>query len=312
MVLTKFPDLEWLKHQAENSFENRQSWSGKPLPNKGWPNVILNVSTNHTFRDNIRGPLSIFTNIAGESTVTADRRRISIKENFFFVTNRDQYYTLEIDQRKPTQTFNVHFGEYFTDQVFSSLSLKEDQLLEEPFQFPQERLEFHNTLYYRDNVVNGYILEIKDQPNADPCWLEEKLYDLMGHLLKKEKDLLKIQAKLPALKSSTRCEILKRLLQVTDYIHAHLHEDLSLDQLASVGCLSKFHFLRLFKIAFGRTPYQFISEERIRNGKELIKNTRLEIHEIAKSLGFDNSSSFSRMFFNHVGVYPTQLRQALP
>ena len=98
------------------------------------------------------------------------------------------------------------------------------------------------------------------------------------------------------------------MLNVSDYIHAHLNEDLSLEQLASIGCFSKFHFLRLFKIAFNKTPYQFINEERVRMGRQMIERTRIGINEIAHSLGFTNPSSFSRMFFNQTGLYPTQLR----
>ena len=98
------------------------------------------------------------------------------------------------------------------------------------------------------------------------------------------------------------------MLVVSDYIHAHLDEDVSLEDLANVGCISKFHFLRLFKIAFDKTPYQFINEERVRRGRRMIQHTKFSINEIAHSLGFSNASSFSRMFFNQTGAYPTQLR----
>ena len=310
MILTNFPDLRWLKEQAERSFEDQGRGIGKNLPTKGWPNVILNVSSSETFRDNIRGPLSLFTNLSGESTVVTSGRRVPVQEDFFFLTNHDQYYTLEIKQKKPTETFNIHFGEYFCDEVFDSLSSSADQLLENHFRKPIERLEFHNKLYYRDLSMGRIIMEIKNQTHLEASWLEEKLFALIEQLLKNEKDLLRIRSRLPLIKSSTRAEILKRLLVVSDYIHAHLQGDLSLEELARVACLSKFHFLRLFKIAFDKTPYQFINEERVRKGQKLLRKSNLEVHEIAHVLGFNNSSSFSRMFYNQTGTYPTQLRQS--
>lgn len=310
MILNEFPDLDWLKKEAEQGFINRKSWNGNVLPSKGWPNVIINASAKKAFRNNIRGPLSLFTNLHGESALEAGSRRITIKENFFFITNHDQYYTLDINKPTPVETFNIHFGEYFTDQVFSSLSQTEEGLLESLFENPQERVEFHNKLYHRDDSIQALIQAIRNQPSPGSCWLEEKLYELMANLLKKEKNMMKIQASLPALKTSTRKEILRRLILVTDYIHEHLQEDLSLEHLACVACLSKFHFLRLFKVAFNKTPYQFINELRIRKGEQLIKNTRLEIHEIASELGFNNASTFSRTFFQHAGVYPTQFRRS--
>jgi AraC family transcriptional regulator len=309
MILKDFPDLIWLRAQAERKFADGKSWTGAKLVAQGWPNVVLNVSASNVLRDNIRGPLSIFTNISGQSIVEVSKRRIPIKEDFFFVSNYDQHYTLEIEKGKTAETFNIHFGEYFCDQVFSSLSQRTDQLLDDYFQAPSERLEFHNKLYRRDDEIQKLILEIRRGADGS-SWLEEKLYALIENLLTKEKDLLMIQSRFPALKSSTRAEILRRMLIVSDYIHAHVSEDLSLEQLASVGCFSKFHFLRLFKIAFNKTPYQFINEERVRLGRQMIECTRVGINEIAHSLGFTNPSSFSRMFFNQTGLYPTQLRPA--
>jgi len=307
MILKEFPDLIWLRSQAEKRFADGRSWTGSKLAAKGWPNVILNVSSNQIVRDNVRGPLSLFTNISGTSAVEISNRRVPVNEEFFFITNHDQYYTLEIDKRKSAETFNIHFGDYFCEQTFYSLSQRPDQLLDNHFQLCG-RVEFHNKLYHRDALTQRLIIEIRNGAGEGSIWLEEKLYTLIENLLKNEKDLARIQSRLPALKSSTREEILKRMLIVSDYIHTNLNGDLSLEELANVGCISKFHFLRLFKIAFNKTPYQFINEERVRKGKGMIQHTTFSINEIAHSLGFSNPSSFSRMFFNQTGAYPTQLR----
>jgi AraC family transcriptional regulator len=308
MILNEFPDLNWLRSQAETRFADGRSWTGSKLADKGWPNVILNVSATNIVRDNIRGPLSLFTNISGTSIVEISNRRVPVTEEFFFLTNHDQYYTLEIDKGKRAETFNIHFGDYFCEQTFNSLSQKPGQLLDNHFQLSSGSIEFHNKLHHCDAATQSVIMEIRNGIAEGSIWLEEKLYSLIENLLKKEKDLVRIKSRLPALKSSTREEILKRMMVVSDYIHAHLDEDLSLEELANVGCISKFHFLRLFKIAFDKTPYQFINEERVRKGRRMIQHTRFTINEIAHSLGFSNPSSFSRMFFNQTGVYPTQLR----
>jgi len=72
-------------------------------------------------------------------------------------------------------------------------------------------------------------------------------------LLLDEIKIKKIQQQLPSLKSSTRKEIMRRLMVATDYIYTFYDRKLSLEELAQACCLSKFHFLRLFKIAFGKT-----------------------------------------------------------
>ena len=307
MVLRAFPDLQWLKGQSEKNFADRQGWNGRSLPAKGWPSVVLNVKAEDIYRDNILGPLSIFSNIAGESFVEADRRRVRIPEGYFYLTNHGQHYTLEVEKYR-AEVFNIHFGEYFTEQVFSSLIKNPSSLLEESeFITPLERISFYNRLHVKGCAFNNIVREIKTISNNN-LLLEEKLYSLIALLLKDDKQIKRTEAALPALKSSTKKEIIKRLILATDFIYTHYEKDFSLDDLAKISCLSKFHFLRLFKIAFRQTPHQFINCVRTAKAQELLKDSSLGVNVIARRVGFSDPSSFSRMFFNQVGVYPTQFR----
>jgi AraC family transcriptional regulator len=310
MILKQFPNLQWLKHKAESSFVDQKGVNGQDLPNKGWPNVILNVTDQKTYRDNIKGPLSLFTNVSGESAVTTDKRRTVIKEGFFFLTNREQYYTLEIEKAK-TETFNIHFGEYFSEQVFASLARNPEMLIDTDVSVTGGKsIGFYNKLYQRTPSIDTLIAQIKDN-GTDKFFLEEKLYELVGLFLADHRSIKKVERELPALRKSTREEILKRLLLSTDYIYSHYDHDISLDALASVCCLSKFHFLRLFKIAFKITPHQFINRVRIERAQQLLKASQLEVSTIGKTVGFKDSSSFSRAFKTTIGAYPTQYRSMI-
>jgi AraC family transcriptional regulator len=307
MLLTQFPDLQWLKRQAEDGFSNRKSWGGQTLPSGGWPTVILNVQTNQTYRDNIRGPLSIFSNLKGESEVETDKRKVKIKPDYFFVSNHDQHYTLGINKTE-TETFNIHFGEYFADEVFTSLHDHPGRLLDDHyFTAPHERIELYNKLFYKSEQFSTLIKAIQNN-SADKLLREENLYKLLCILLEENKEIKKRTAQLPSIKNSTREEIIRRLLYSVDYIHSHYEKDLSLEELASVACFSKFHFLRLFKIVFGKTPHQFINQVKVEKAKRVLKQTSYDVTLIARNLGFDTASSFSRMFYNQVGVYPSQYR----
>jgi AraC family transcriptional regulator len=311
MILQGFPDLQWLKRQAEDNFSARRSWNGDQLQFKGWPNVVLNVETSQTIRDNIRGPLSIFMNITGQSSVTVDGKTTCIKEGFFSVSNHDQYYTLTVDKGQHAETFNVHFGEYFADQIWQALTHNENYLLENPFQIPIQKTDFHNKLNLQNaqfrSIVHS-LREHRDSCDSSALVLEEKLSALIQILLLEEKQLARAMEKLPLVKNSTKREILRRLTSSTDFIYENYNIDLSLEQIASASCLSKFHFLRLFKTAFEKTPGQFLDELRIAKASEMLRKSDAEVSEIAKNVGYKNSSSFSRLFRNHVGLYPSQFR----
>lgn len=306
MILHEFPNLAWLKNQAESSFSNQRDASGRQLPNTGWPNVILNATTGNTHRDNIRGPLSLFTNLSGKSTVEAGNKRVIVNEGFFFVTNHDQYYTLQIEKVK-TETFNIHFGEYFAEQVVDSLSHNAEKLIDNQFHAPLSHLELYNKLYQKDAVIDELIRELHEA-GTDKLKEEEKLYALMEALLRKNNMIKQSEKEIPVIKNSTREEIQKRMNTATDYIYSFYDRDISLDELAQAACLSKFHFLRLFKIAYGTTPHQFITSVKIDRAKMLLKKQEDEVNVIAKTLGFDSASSFSRSFYNHVKMYPSQFR----
>src|SRR5690349_15562071 len=131
MIYTQFPDLQWLKKQAEEGFANRKAWMGGTLQQAGWPSVILQVKTPAICRDHIRGPLSLFTNVSGVSKVSVEKKQVTVREDFFFVTNHDQHYTLEVGRNQTTQTFNIHVGEYDADQVLRAITLHPEKLLEE-------------------------------------------------------------------------------------------------------------------------------------------------------------------------------------
>jgi AraC family transcriptional regulator len=308
MYCREFPDLQWLKNQAEKRFDNQMGLGGR-LSTKGWPTVILNVQTNKTFRNDIRGPLSLFANLKGVSKVQTGNKTATIHEGFYYLTNHDEYYTLDIDTKSSTETFNVHFGEFWADQAFETITKNPNTFLDEPiFVTPHQRLELHSKLNPKDEVFNQLIEAIQNTAGEN-LPEQELLYALLVHLIKQDQSIAKAAHRLPALKNSTKQELLKRLHYATDYIYSFHHLDISLDELAEISCLSKFHFLRLFKVAFGKTPHQFITEVKIKKATELLKNQGIEINLIARQLGFQSASSFSRTFYNSTGYYPSQVRR---
>ena len=54
------------------------------------------------------------------------------------------------------------------------------------------------------------------------------------------------------------------------YIDKHFSENINLDKIASQALVSKFHFIRLFKKYYGRTPNQYLQEVRIGQAKKII------------------------------------------
>lgn len=100
----------------------------------------------------------------------------------------------------------------------------------------------------------------------------------------------------------------QRLAQVVDYVEAYLTEDLSLNDLALVAGISKFHFTRLFKQAFGLTPHRYLMKRRVERAALALKDDGEggAIAPIAHQFGFTDQSHFTRVFKQAKGMTPKQ------
>jgi AraC family transcriptional regulator len=76
----------------------------------------------------------------------------------------------------------------------------------------------------------------------------------------------------------------RRLMRVLDYIDANLEGDLTLARLASIACLSRFHFSRAFKAAVGRSPNRYVSAKRLELAKQLLEQSDQPLAHIALTL----------------------------
>jgi AraC family transcriptional regulator len=101
-----------------------------------------------------------------------------------------------------------------------------------------------------------------------------------------------------------------RLRRVTEYIDAHLHADLSLSELASVACLSPWHFSRSFAAAMGVGPQRYVLGRRVEVAKRMLADGEHSIAEIALRLGFTDQSHLTNVFRKETGATPARFRAA--
>jgi AraC family transcriptional regulator len=311
MILQGFPDLGWLKEQISQRFQQRRAFNNLPLETVGFPSVIINTSVKESYRPDIVGPISLFLNRQGSSRCTADGRTVTVEEGYFFISNRFQPYTLEIESSRPVETFNIHFGEFFSEGVLGAMLTSADKILNDGRQQAVHTVAFYNRLYRRDNHFNELVTALHacgQQTVFDKLLFEEQMTMLLNYLLLQHRHILQQVHKMPALKLSTRTELYRRLSYVTDYIHSSGRLAIDLDELAAIASLSKYHFLRLFKQSFGLSPHQYIQQVRIDRAKQLLKQSNMEVQDIADELGFENSQSFSRLFHQRTGIYPLAFR----
>lgn len=107
----------------------------------------------------------------------------------------------------------------------------------------------------------------------------------------------------------TDLETLQRLGRAREFIDHCYDHPLSLDQISEKACFSRYHFLRLFRQAFNKTPHQYLIERRIEKAKELLGDDELRVTDVCFEVGFQSLGSFSTLFHKTVGQAPVTYRE---
>jgi AraC-like DNA-binding protein len=103
-------------------------------------------------------------------------------------------------------------------------------------------------------------------------------------------------------------DVFIRLCRARDFFHAHHAESLFLADLASEAAISPYHFLRLFREAFGATPHQYLIDVRIERAKTLLAAEHGSVTDVCLDVGFSSLGSFSALFARRVGRSPSDWR----
>ena len=93
------------------------------------------------------------------------------------------------------------------------------------------------------------------------------------------------------------------------YVSQHFAEDISLNQIAKYVCLSPAYFSSLFKTETGCGFIKYLQHVRVEHAKELLKNTKVRISDIAEEVGYKDLKFFNKIFLNETTVTPSEYRK---
>jgi AraC-like DNA-binding protein len=104
----------------------------------------------------------------------------------------------------------------------------------------------------------------------------------------------------------------RHLLRAKDLADARYFEPLGVDDLAAAAGLSRAHFSREFRRAFGVAPHAYLLTRRLERAAALLRTTDRSVTEICLSVGLQSVGSFTTSFRRMFGVSPTAYRAAFP
>ncbi|MDA8174774.1 MAG: helix-turn-helix domain-containing protein [Nitrospiraceae bacterium] len=95
------------------------------------------------------------------------------------------------------------------------------------------------------------------------------------------------------------------LLRVMQYVDDNISEKISLDTLAGVANMSKYHFCRFFLRHAGMSPIRYVVRMRIEKAKDILKASGRTVSSVADQTGFNDLGTFIRQFKNATGLTPS-------
>ncbi len=98
---------------------------------------------------------------------------------------------------------------------------------------------------------------------------------------------------------------------VVEFIKAHIDEEITIEKLSNLCCMSRPSFFRYFKREFGISPVVFILRERMKMAKKLLIEINISISEASYAVGVNNLSYFFKLFKRFEGVTPNEFRKSL-
>jgi AraC-like DNA-binding protein len=104
----------------------------------------------------------------------------------------------------------------------------------------------------------------------------------------------------------------RHLLRARDLIDARYFEPLGVDDLARAAHLSRAHFSREFRRAFGESPHAYLLTRRLERAAALLRTTDRSVADICFCVGLHSVGSFTASFTRTFGVPPTVYRLSFP
>ncbi|WP_417506404.1 AraC family transcriptional regulator [Marinomonas gallaica] len=202
---------------------------------------------------------------------------------------------------------DAHDGESGADAVlnYSMLYVHPDQLVPslEALNVTSPELFRIQDAVFNDPLVKQKIMRLAQLIELNHATVSE--YESL--LFELTEQLVRYQSKQSLLPETRRQRLLD---QAKEYLQEHYQEEVSLDDLCQVACMSKYHFLRSFKAYTGMTPHQYWLNVRIHRGKQALR-AGVSVMNVVDQLGFNDLSHFNRRFKPVFGMTPRQYQRLL-
>jgi len=271
--------------------------------------AVLNGRGTRYEVNDYRTTLSLKSVVRGAARYHTPQGHYLLTSDSFLILNDGQRYSLEFEGHGSTRTETLcpFFQPGFLEQA--AANILDDDL--DDIDQAAPALDFCERLYPKTGEVARVLADMHaglSCPQASAPWFEDRMYALAESLAGLRLQVRGEAETFPGLRPATRMELYRRLHRGRDFLLSCYDQPLTVSAAARVATLSPFHFQRMFKLAFGRTPMQYLQQTRLEAARRLLVHTGDDVTAICFAVGFESLGSFSWLFRKRFGVSPRAFR----
>ena len=278
-------------------------------------NFVMHSSLYDFENDRIHNGISLKYSIKGIEQYYIDRNSFAVHPGSFLLVNHQTEIQTYIHSSSPVEGICIYLRPSLVAEVQRISQASERENLSFPFDSYASSSSFHEQIYKGSESKLGMQLStlavwLQQGWDIDDFFDDQFYYGMAESLLLHQERIQEEVNRLDCVRPSTRKELYRRLHIGKEYLLDNMHKSLDLDEISREACLSKYHFLRLFRQVFGQTPHQYLIDKRLEMAKKLLLTTNWGLLEICHSIGLKDVSSFGRRFKRTYGHSPAAYRKS--
>jgi len=276
-----------------------------PMPDYSFPikgnHCFGHAIGSYVFRNHWHSHIELLYFIRGEAVIECNSKPFYAQKGDLIVVNSN-----ELHQGKCLSPDLLY---YCIIADTSLLSGQPNDLCDAKYITPisQNQILFKNKISGDKAIsdcIRNMIEELETQKYGFELEIKSSLYHLIVLLLRNH-----VKQLLTETEQIKRKKNLERFNPVFEYIDNHFHDKISIEELARIANLSRYHFSRLFKEITNKTPGEYLNFVRINKAETLLKYSDMNVTEVALSTGFSDPNYFSRIFKKYKHVSPSSIQK---
>jgi AraC-like DNA-binding protein len=290
MIITELPSPHFADIDAPPSLQNE---------------VICTTTTEKYQYPNHTTPYLLIANFNDTGNYQVNSRHVSVNDKVFYFLNAGDKLEISFKNQMPLKTLLILFRDAFIRNWINYKHTNIDSLLGNGAAAPADNWDIPNVPFeYNSTIVNQLSGITACTQRAD---MDTGLFELLESFWGLKETAGHRFDQIQAKRKSTKEEIYRRLITAKIFMHDSFSSSPTIDEIASVACLDKFHFLKLFKISFGITPHQYLVKLKLEHAYNLLATGRFTVLEACNQVGFESQGTFSNLFKRYYRLLPSEL-----